>query len=372
MTATPPSHSGLTEPAPVRPGGAERTRSKSLQGSAEISESRALGASVVIAAMNSEESIGETVRALLGQRDAAGNPVEIIVVDDGSSDATGERAEAAGARVLRIPNGGPAVARNRGVEQARAPIIVFTDADCRPAPGFVAALTKPLIEGRAQGSKGAYRSEQRSLTARFVQLEYESRYRRMARFESIDFIDTYAAAYETALFRSLGGFDESFSLPSVEDQELSFRMAEAGARMVFVPEAITFHLHVDCPIGYLRKKMKIGRHKVTVLRRHPGKLVSDSHTPQGLKLQLPVALLALPALPALLASLAAGEEAFALVAAAPLLLLLLLAAPLAFANAKKDLLVGLLSPGFVFLRGLGLGLGLILGAGRLLCGSERP
>ena len=63
-----------------------------------------------------------------------------------------------------------------------------------------------------------YRSEQTSLTARFVQLEYESKYRRMERFESIDFIDTYAAAYDKPVFDSVGGFDESYRLPSVQVQ----------------------------------------------------------------------------------------------------------------------------------------------------------
>ena len=52
---------------------------------------------------------------------------------------------------------------------------------------------------------------------------------------AIDFIDTYSAAYRKEVFIQNGGFDESFRVPSVEDQEFSFRLARKGYRMVFEP-----------------------------------------------------------------------------------------------------------------------------------------
>src|SRR5271169_5422493 len=124
-------------------------------------------ACVVIPAHDSEATIGRAVRALAGH--------EVIVVDDGSRDATGARAAEAGARVVRLDErGGPARARNAGVRATEAPIVVFTDADCEPLPGFVVALSGPLeADAALTGTKGAYVSEQRSLVARFVQLEYE-------------------------------------------------------------------------------------------------------------------------------------------------------------------------------------------------------
>ena len=72
---------------------------------------------------------------------------------------------------------------------------------------------------------------------RFTQLEYEDRYDRMAGVESIDFVDTYSAAYRRDIFLANGGFDRTFPTASVEDQEFSFRLTEKGYRLVFVPSA---------------------------------------------------------------------------------------------------------------------------------------
>lgn len=306
--------------------------------------------SVVVPARDAAATVGATVRGLRAQEGAPG-PVEVIVVDDGSRDATGEVAREAGADlVLRGAGQGPARARNLGLRAARAELIAFTDADCTPRPGFLRELLAPFQDPRVVGAKGAYESEQPELVARFVQLEYEERYRRMARRERIDFVDTYAAAYRRAALLELGGFDERYLLPSTEDQELSFRLVERGHRLVFAPRARVGHLHAASLAAYARKKAKIGYFKVATLRRHPGRAVEDSHTPATLKLQL---LLAPPALlvpPAMLAFLATT-------------------APLTLAALRRDPLVGVLVPGLCLVRALALGVGMARGVVAELAGS---
>ncbi len=210
---------------------------------------------------------------------------EIIVVDDGSRDATAQIARDAGASVIVLPvSGGAAAARNVGAAAASGDILLFTDADCAPLPGWAEALLAAFDDPAVAGAKGTYRSRQTSLTARFVQLEYEDRYDRTARFESIDFIDTYSAAYRRDVFEALGGFDPSIIM--VEDQEFSFRVAARGHRMVFVPEAAVYHYHASDPIAYARKKARIAYWKMIILRRHPRAVLRDSHTPQTLKVQI--------------------------------------------------------------------------------------
>ena len=242
------------------------------------------GVSVVVPAYNAEGTVGACLRAVLAQQDID-EPCEIILVDDGSIDRTAEVAERFGPRVkvLRQANRGAGAARNTGVAAAQGEIVLFTDADCEPAPGWAAALVGAIRAG-ADGAKGTYRTRQRSLTARFVQAEYESKYRRMAGMERIDFVDTYSAAYRRELLVRSGGFDEG--IRNVEDQELSFRLAGAGADLRFVPHAVVYHRHADSPGAYLRKKFLIGYWKVAVLARHPGRAVTDSHTPQSVKAQM--------------------------------------------------------------------------------------
>lgn len=88
--------------------------------------------SVVIPAYNSAAFIGE---ALASVRAQTVQPAEILVVDDGSSDATREIAREAGAIVVQVEqNGGPATARNLGIRKARGELIAFLDADDIWAP----------------------------------------------------------------------------------------------------------------------------------------------------------------------------------------------------------------------------------------------
>ncbi|HBP22416.1 MAG TPA: glycosyl transferase family 2 [Planctomycetes bacterium] len=304
-----------------------------------------LAATVVIPARDAAHCVGAAVRAVRDQRDAEGRGVRVIVVDDGSVDDTAAVARAAGAEVLRGAGEGPAKARNLGVAAAASDLIVFVDADCTPRPGFLAALLEPFADAQVGGVKGAYETEQRELVARFVQIEYEERYARMARRRWIDFVDTYAAAYRREVLEEVGGFDERYRLPSTEDQELSFRVVERGYRLCFVAQARVGHLHAASLWGYARKKAKIGYYKVATLRRHPGKALEDSHTPGTLKAQL------------LLAPLAAVP----LLGAPAALTFLASALPLTRRALRRDPMVGLVAPGLIFVRALALGAGVVAG-----------
>ena len=102
--------------------------------------------SVVIPAHNEGASIGALVDRVLKQAD----DIEVIVVDDASTDNTASEAQAAGARVLRLEEGGnPAAARNRGAETSRGDPIVFLDADCTPDDGWLAAILAAHERGAA-------------------------------------------------------------------------------------------------------------------------------------------------------------------------------------------------------------------------------
>jgi glycosyltransferase involved in cell wall biosynthesis len=98
--------------------------------------------SVVIPARNEARSIQGVIAAVRSQQPAAIH-LDILLVDDGSTDETVALAHAAGARVLELgasAGGNPAMARNRGALAALGDPIVFLDADCTPAPGWLDRL----------------------------------------------------------------------------------------------------------------------------------------------------------------------------------------------------------------------------------------
>ncbi len=248
-----------------------------------------LRVSVIIPAYNAARDLPRCLAAL-EQQTIPRDEYEIIVVDDGSTDNTAAVAEAAGVRVLRLAHSGPAAARNAGVSVARAPIVVFTDADCEPVSDFLERLLEGFAAPIVSGVRGVYRTQQRELIARFIQLEYEERYHRIAHIEAtqgtINAMDTSYCAYRRQVFLEAGGFDTRFRGAAGEDHEFSYRLAAAGHVFRLHWQAAVYHRHVTTLRGYARRKFRIGYWKAFLTRQHPGYAVADAHTTQSLKLQI--------------------------------------------------------------------------------------
>jgi glycosyltransferase involved in cell wall biosynthesis len=311
--------------------------------------------SIIIPSFNGASRIGNCLDALLKQ--ASGQDVEILVVNDGSTDNTGDVVERySGVRCITQANAGPAAARNRGAAEARGAIILFTDDDCVPMPDWVDAMLQPFQDPEVVGAKGVYRTHQKSLIARFVQIEYADRYRLMSNLDRIDFIDTYSAAFRRDRFLEMTGYDTSFPVACAEDIELSYRMSAREWKMKFAPAAIVYHTHPDMLFQYLRKKYKFAYWRVLAVRKNPGKGLKDSHTPQLMKLQLLFA-------PALVLAIAFDLTVRPAMPVSVLVLAAFLISTLPFAlrAIPKDPVVGLLSPALLAARACAQVLGVTAG-----------
>jgi GT2 family glycosyltransferase len=311
--------------------------------------------SIIIPTFNGAFRIGNCLNALLSQ--TAGRDAEILVVNDGSTDDTSDViAHYPGVRLVTQTNAGPAAARNRGALEAAGAILLFTDDDCVPEPEWLDAMLEPFKDQDVVGAKGTYRTRQRRIAARFVQIEYEDKYRLMAGLPSIDFIDTYSAAFLRDRFLEMSGYDTSFPVACAEDIELSYRMSARGWKMVFAPAAIIYHTHPETLSLYLKKKYKFAFWRVLAVRKNPSKGVKDSHTPQIMKFQLLFA----PSLAfAVVFDLAIRPtvSASALVICAFLLSTL----PFTLRAIRKDVIVGLLSPALLAARACAQVLGVTAG-----------
>jgi glycosyltransferase involved in cell wall biosynthesis len=317
----------------------------------------------VIPARNAASTIESCLAALAEQ---TVRPGEVIVVDDGSTDDTAEIAHRMGAKVLSQDSGSAGAARNHGARAARGDLLLFTDADCAPVPTWVEQLVATLEDDGISAARGITTSGQPEPAARFAQLEYDEKYEQLARHETVEFVATYSAAYRRDVFWRFGGFDEGFAGATSEDQELSFRLAREGLGIAFVPGAAVNHHHHTSFGAYMRRKFWIGYAKPRIGRRHPDKLIRDTYTPLGLKLQVGFAgltLLGLAAWPlrkggAALA--ATGAIGFA-ASAAPFM---------RFGHARAPGLVVRL-PAYLVARALSLGTGLAAGTLAEIRGARR-
>lgn len=101
--------------------------------------------SVVICSLNGAAGVDRCLRALAAQKDV---DLQVIVVDDGSTDDTSEVAAEHGATVLRHEtNGGLSAARNTGIRAATAPVVAFLDDDCEPEPEWARELIDAYEDG---------------------------------------------------------------------------------------------------------------------------------------------------------------------------------------------------------------------------------
>jgi glycosyltransferase involved in cell wall biosynthesis len=218
--------------------------------------------SVVIPARDAAATLGATLAAVAGQA------AEVVVADDGSTDGTVALAEAAGARVVSAGGRGPANARNVGAAAATGDVLAFTDADCVPEPGWVAAALAALgdadlVQGAVLPPEGA----------------------EVGPFDRFIWVDHEHGLYETAnlvvrreLFERLGGF-ESVLVPRKgielgEDVWFGWRARRAGARTSFSRDALVRHaVFPRGPAGYVAERARLRffpelARKVPELRGH--------------------------------------------------------------------------------------------------------
>jgi glycosyltransferase involved in cell wall biosynthesis len=219
--------------------------------------------SVVVCAYNEARHIGRLLRSLHAQTLPA---FELIVVDDGSTDATAACAVREGAKVLTIEHAGPAAGRNAGAKAATGEILVFVDGDMACARGFLAAITAPIARAEAIGtfSKEIYVGEPANAWSRAYCYIRRIGYPRLL---SEDFPDrwlNFRAICRDAFVRA-GGYD---NVGYGEDMTLAPKL---GTEALAAPGAICWHFNPDSASEIFENARWIARgHDVRVVA-HPAR-----------------------------------------------------------------------------------------------------
>ncbi|GIF96995.1 bifunctional polysaccharide deacetylase/glycosyltransferase family 2 protein [Catellatospora citrea] len=202
--------------------------------------------SVIVPAFNEQDTIAATVRTLA----ASDHPgVEIIVVDDASTDATAAAVDALGIddlRLVRVPSGGKALALNTGVALARHDLIVMVDADTVVEPDALRQLVQPFADPAVGAVAGNVKvGNRRRLLPRWQHIEYVIGFNLDRRlYDALGCIPTIPGAlgaFRRQALTDAGGL----SIDTLaEDTDLTMAILRAGWRVVYQEDA---HSHTEAP-----------------------------------------------------------------------------------------------------------------------------
>jgi glycosyltransferase involved in cell wall biosynthesis len=246
--------------------------------------------SVIIPAYNAQATMAEALKAVLAQ--TAYCPIQVIVVDDGSTDNTA-------AIIKRFPsvkyiyqdNQGPASARNRGAAAASGDVFIFTDSDCCPEPKWItkmiAGFSDPSI-GAVAGSYSIANPGER--LARVIHGEIRFRHLRLMP-EFTRAFGSYNVAIHAGFFRQSGGFNSEYRRASGEDNDLSYRLLQEGLRIRFCKSACVAHYHQHKLARYLREQFRHGFWRVRLYLDHLAMIGGDDYTFWKDMLEVPLAII---------------------------------------------------------------------------------
>lgn len=220
------------------------------------------------------------------ERQAGDAELEVIVVDDGSSDGTPDavRAWAAKGRVhelrlLEETARGPAAARNRGIEAARSPVCVFLGDDTWPTEGLISRhaafhRARPAVQDALLGRVSWAPPLDTQPFLRWLEHSgVQFAYQKIPGREGLGggFLYTSNVSLKTDFLRDHGGFDEGFAHAAFEDIELGLRLEQAGMRLAYDPDARVEHWHpTDLPSA-MRRMWAVGRSNAQLVSIHPGR-----------------------------------------------------------------------------------------------------
>jgi GT2 family glycosyltransferase len=269
------------------------------------------GVTFVVPVHNGERWLDRALGAIVEQRDD--RPFEVIVVDDGSSDASPaileswRRREAI--RVVAADAGSHPAALNIGVRASSHPVVCLVDQDVVLQPGWLREILEGLSEPGVAAVQGTFVTDRRSpLVARVMGLDLEERYAAMGGPET-GHVCTGNSAYRADALRAVGLFDESFGYGA--DNDMSYRLRAAGHELRFRPAAKAVHHWRPTLWRYLVQQYGVGYGRLDLVAKHRRHLAGDTVSPATMMAHAPLMLAAILAGLVWLTSIAAGRRAAA-------------------------------------------------------------
>jgi cellulose synthase/poly-beta-1,6-N-acetylglucosamine synthase-like glycosyltransferase len=222
--------------------------------------------SIIVPAYNAESTIAECIAPLLAL-DYPGRLRELLVVNNASTDATGQVLKQFGSEIVSLSEvkRGPSAARNRGLRAARREVVAFTDADCVVDRGWLRSIVLPLRDQRVGvvGGRTLARRPCNEIEAYGERIHDQGR--------SINeftppYVSTANWSSRLSLLKDVGLFDEA--LTRGEDVDLSWRILQLGYRLVYEPDAVIYHRHERSLPGLFQEGYLHGYHAPRIHKKH--------------------------------------------------------------------------------------------------------
>ena len=226
--------------------------------------------SVVIPVFNAQRTLPGCLASLRAQdRD----DVEVILIDDGSTDGSRQIMERSGFRVLLGDHQGPSAARNRGIAEAAGELVAFTDSDCLVPPHWLTRLEQALRSAGVDGAGGGQRCPDdetaagRAFQKVMSQLGFVGDYtRNEQQLRAVKHNASCNVLYRKQALQRAGGF--RVGLYPGEDVDLDHRLAKQGCRFVHTPGAEVQHYRPQTLSGFAHMMERYGWCQAVLVRIH--------------------------------------------------------------------------------------------------------
>jgi GT2 family glycosyltransferase len=227
--------------------------------------------SVVVCAYNAADTIEDCLCSL--EELSYGN-FEVVVVNDGSHDATGVIARRhAGVHVIDVPNGGLSLARNIGLSQATGEIVAYTDADVRVDPDWLHYLVQPFLTSDVVGSGGPnVVPDDDPWVAQCIARSPGAPTHVLLNDRVAEHVPGCNMAFRRDALLAIGGFNPIYRRAG-DDVDICWRLQARGYAIGFAPAALVWHRHRRSVRAYWRQQVGYGEAESWLTSDHPEKFL---------------------------------------------------------------------------------------------------
>jgi len=223
--------------------------------------------SVVICAYNAERTMEACLKSL---RELDYPNYEVVIVDDGSRDATAEiAARFPEFRLIRQPNKGLSVARNVGMQAARGEIVAYTDSDCVVDPHWLTFMAGAMTANGFDGCGGPnYAPHEAGRIEACVSASPGAPCQVLTAEDRAEHLAGCNMVFRKTVLQRIGGFDPQFTAAG-DDVDICWRALEAGFVLGFCPAAFVWHFRRNTVKAYYNQQRGYGKAEAMLYLKYP-------------------------------------------------------------------------------------------------------